>query len=150
MCARTFIALTLAASAIGAAAAGAAFSGEAVTATRTIRPGEVIAPSDLRWMDADAQGALRDAEDAVGMVARRMLVSGRPIMPGDIGAPALVKRNGHVALVYKNGSLTIRAEGRALSDGAEGEAVRVMNLASRQTVMGTVKADGTIEIGGWR
>jgi flagella basal body P-ring formation protein FlgA len=84
------------------------------------------------------------------MAARRLLVPGRPIMPGDIGAPAIVKRNGHVALVYQSGGLTIRAEGRALSEGAAGDMVRVMNLASRQTITGTVMPDGTIEVGGWR
>jgi flagella basal body P-ring formation protein FlgA len=128
----------------------AARAGEAVTATRTIRPGEVIATGDVRNEPSEAAGALTDPEDAVGMVARRLLVSGRPILEGDVGAPALVKRNGHVLLVYNNGALTIRTEGRALSDGAAGEQVRVMNLASRQTIFGTVAADGTIEVGGWR
>jgi flagellar basal body P-ring formation protein FlgA len=130
--------------------AGAAASAEVLTAARTIRPGEQIAPADLAILEAEAPGALALPEDAVGRAARRLLVPGRPIMPGDVGAPSVVKRNGPVALVYQRGALTIRAEGRALSDGAPGDLVRVMNLASRQTVTGTVMADGTIDVGGWR
>ena len=124
--------------------------GEVLTALRTIRPGEVIGPADLGTTATGAPGALDLPEQAVGMAARRMLVPGRPIMPADVGAPLIVRRNGPVALVYQAGALTIRAEGRALSDGAAGDAVRVMNVASRQTIMGRVMPDGTIEVGGSR
>jgi flagella basal body P-ring formation protein FlgA len=130
--------------------ATAASSAEVLTATRTIRPGEVIAPADLGFIAAEAPAALVLPEQAVGLAARRLLVPGRPIMAGDVGAPALVKRNGPVALVYEKGGLTIRAEGRALADGAEGDLIRVMNLASRQTVTGTVTPEGHVDVGGWR
>ena len=147
---RALLALALALATAAPVPAPAASPGEVLTPARTIRPGEPIAAMDLGTMEAAAPGALALPEDAVGMVARRLLVPGRPIMPGDIGAPSLVKRNEVVALVYQNGGLTIRAEGRALSDGAAGEEVRVMNLGSRQTIVGRVTADGTIEVGGWR
>ena len=133
-----------------AAMPGLAPAGEVLTAARTIRPGEILGRADLSAMWSDAQGALAIPEEAVGLAARRMLVPGRPIMPGDVASPLLVRRNGHVALVHRNGALTIRAEGRALSDGAAGDEVRVMNLASRQTIVGTVAADGTIDVGGRR
>lgn len=133
-----------------AMAAAEASAGEVLTAARTIRPGEHIAGVDLTTMDSQAEGALVLPDAAVGMAARRLLVPGRPIMPDDVGAPAIVKRNAHVSLVYQSGALTIRAEGRALSDGAAGNEVRVMNLASRQTIAGVVAADGTIHVGGRR
>jgi flagella basal body P-ring formation protein FlgA len=143
---RALLALALAL----ATAPGLAPAGEVLTAARTIRPGEILGRADLATTRTDAQGALALPEEALGLAARRMLVPGRPIMPGDLAAPLLVRRNGHVALVYQSGALTIRAEGRALSDGAAGDEVRVMNLASRQTVGGTVLPDGTIDVGGRR
>lgn len=121
---------------------------QAVIAERTIRPGAVIAPADVRLGPYDAERALSAREEAVGMVARRLLLAGRPLMEGDVGPPSIIRRNSHVALVFQRGALTIRAEGRALSDGAAGERVRVMNLASRQTVTGTVAADGSVTVGG--
>ena len=50
-------------------------------------------------------------------------------------------------MIYADGPLRIATEGRALDRAAAGEAVRVMNLASRQTVTGTVAPDGSIEVG---
>jgi flagellar basal body P-ring formation protein FlgA len=129
------------------AAAVAEAEMQAVIAERTIRPGDVISSADVRLGPSDSEGALSARAAAVGMVARRLLVAGRPVMQGDVGPPALIRRNAHVALVFQRGTLAIRAEGRALSDGAEGERVRVMNLASRQTVTGTVLADGSVAVG---
>ncbi len=48
---------------------------------------------------------------------------------------------------YVNGPLRIVTDGRALDRAAAGEMVRVMNLASKQTVTGVVAADGSIEVG---
>ena len=48
---------------------------------------------------------------------------------------------------YMRGPLRIVTEGRALDRAAVGQPVRVMNLASRQTVSGTVAEDGSIEVG---
>ena len=50
-------------------------------------------------------------------------------------------------MTYVDGPLRIVTEGRALDRAAAGEPVRVMNLASRQTVTGTVAPDGSIEVG---
>jgi flagellar basal body P-ring formation protein FlgA len=124
-----------------------ASAGEVVEAARTIRPGEIIAPTDVRLVASDAAGALSAPEDAIGMTARRLLVAGRPVLLGDVRSPPVVRRNGLVALVYRRGALTIRADGRALAEGAAGDRVLVMNLASRQTVAGTVMADGTVVMG---
>jgi flagella basal body P-ring formation protein FlgA len=144
---RLLLVLMLAACPAAAVADAASAPGEAVLAARTIRPGDTIAPADLRLGTAQAEGALTEPAAAVGLVARRLLVAGRPLVEGDVGPPALVRRNAHVVIVFERGSLSIRAEGRALSEGAVGERVRVMNLASRQTVTGTVAADGTVGVG---
>jgi flagella basal body P-ring formation protein FlgA len=48
---------------------------------------------------------------------------------------------------YASGGLHIITEGRTLDRAAAGELVRVMNLASKQTVTGTVAEDGSVEVG---
>ena len=123
---------------------------ESLVATRTIRPGETLGAADLRLDPAPAAGALVRSSDAVGLVARRLLVAGRPVMPGDIGPPPAVHRNGPVTLVFRRGGLTIKAEGRALADAAMGEPVRAINTASRQTVTGTVSGEREVTLGGTR
>jgi flagella basal body P-ring formation protein FlgA len=122
-------------------------AGRTLEAARTIRPGEVIAPADIRLVSPSIPGAISAPGEAVGKAARRLLTEGRPLMAGDLGPPTLVRRNSVVPLVYVRSGLTIRTEGRALGDGSEGERVRVMNLASRQTVTGTIAPDGSVEAG---
>ena len=91
-------------------------------------------------------GAVGAIEDAVGQEAKVALYPGRPILESQLGAPALVERNAVVRMSYAGGPLRIVTEGRALDRAAAGEPVRVMNLASRQTVTGTVAPDGSIEV----
>ena len=67
-----------------------------------------------------------------------------PILPEDIGPPALVERNQIVTLAYDRAGLSIRVEGRSLARAGVGETVRVMNLSSRSTLSGRVQADGTV------
>jgi flagellar basal body P-ring formation protein FlgA len=74
------------------------------------------------------------------------LYAGRPIPLSALGPPALVERNQVVTLVFQRGGLEIRAEGRALGRGGEGDTIRIMNLASRNTVTGWVTGDGLIHV----
>jgi flagella basal body P-ring formation protein FlgA len=131
---------------VAALAAGAVFA-QSVTPVRAIRSQSVLAAEDLVLAEPTVPGGLTAIEDAVGKEARVTLYPGRPILLSQIGAPALVERNQLVRMVYAQGSLSIVTEGRALDRAGAGEAVRVMNLASRQIVTGAVAADGSIEVG---
>lgn len=123
-----------------------AAAAEVLVPARNIRPKEIIAPSDLMVKNVDVPGAVTTMDEVVGQEARVALYVGRPIRQGDFGPPAIVERNDLVTLIFRNGTLTIATEGRALGRGAEGEAIRVMNLSSRTTVSGRVRADGSIEV----
>jgi len=117
---------------------------EGLVALRTIRATALIGPDDIALSATPVTGGLRDATAVIGQEARVIIHAGRPIRPGDIGPPALVERNATVELVFRHGGLVIRAEGRALGRAGAGDTVRVMNLASRNTVTGRVLADGTV------
>jgi flagellar basal body P-ring formation protein FlgA len=138
----------LALAALLAAAVPAA--AESLVATRTVRPGEILRPADLRVDPALVSAGLSRPEEAEGLIARRLLVAGRPIQLGDVGPPPMVHRNGPVTLVYRSGGLTITVDGRALEDAALGEPVRALNAASRQTVTGTVSGVREITFGDLR
>ena len=119
---------------------------EVLVPTRTIRAKEIISAEDLLYKNLEAPGALELPEEVIGQEARIALYAGRPIHPGDIGPPALIDRNDMVKLIFRHGGLEITAEGRSLGRGAEGEYIRVMNLTSRTTVTGRIRADGNIEV----
>ncbi len=76
---------------------------DTVVAARTIRAQAVIGPTDLStWSETDQSGRLSDPAEAIGQEARVMLYAGRPILPGDLGPPALVDRNQLVSLAYQS------------------------------------------------
>jgi flagella basal body P-ring formation protein FlgA len=57
-----------------------------------------------------------------------------------------VDRNQMVSLVFRSSGLTILTEGRALDRGGVGDVIKVMNLASRTTVTGTIAPDGSVMV----
>ena len=120
---------------------------DTVIAAGTIRGATMILPSDVALISDETPGALSILADAIGMEARINLYPGRPIMPGDLRPPAIVERNEIVAMQYNHGGLLVLTEGRALDRAAEGEALRVLNLASRQTVTATASAPGLVTVG---
>lgn len=117
-----------------------------LVATRSLRARTVVAPADVALSPGATPGALTHPEDAIGMETRVAVYAGRPLMPADLGPPALVDRNQIVTMVFSLGGLTITAEGRALGRGGVGERVRVMNLDSRTTVTGVVTDSGMLEV----
>lgn len=119
---------------------------EALVAARMIRAQSIVTAQDLGIRDEPIAGALSDPGDAIGLEARVNIYAGRPIRAADLGAPAIIERNQLIELNYYNAGLSIVTEGRALSRGGPGDRIRVMNLSSRQTVTGTVLADGSVNI----
>ncbi len=122
-------------------------AGQAVAPVRPIRAQTIIAPGDLQVLEEAMPGAVTDMDALVGLEARVTLYTGRPIMPDQVGPPAVIERNTLVRMRFAQGALTIATEGRALDRAGIGERLRVMNLASRQIVTGRVGPDGSIEVG---
>jgi len=120
---------------------------QSVLAARTLRAQTVITPEDVVMSEETVNGAYTALEEVIGFETRVALYAGRPVRSGEVGPPALVERNQIVPLIYRAGGLVISADGRALGRAGVGETIRVMNLASRQTVSGRIRADGTIVVG---
>lgn len=115
-----------------------------IVAARTIRAQSVITERDLEVKPGEMAGVAADPSALIGKEARVALYSGRPIRLADIGPPAVIDRNQIVSLIFERGGLRIVAEGRSLSRAGPGERVRVMNLASRNTVSGRAGPDGRV------
>ncbi len=119
---------------------------DSLIATHTIRAQTVLTAEDFTLVAADIPGALNDPKAAIGLEARVTLYAGRPISAADVGSAALVERNQTVSLVYRAGGLSILTDGKALARGGPGDVIKVMNLASRVTVTGTVRPDGSVTV----
>ena len=66
----------------------------------------------------------------------------------DLGAaPTVVARNTLVTLAYRRGNIELTTLGRALDHAGLHQPVRVVNVDSRLTVVGTVAGPGMVRIG---
>ena len=128
---------------MGLAAPAAA---DTVVAAKNLRPGMIVSAMDVKLVAAEIPGGFQLLEDVIGQEARVVLYAGRPVLPNDIGPPALIDRNQIVTLVYTAGPMTILTEGRSLGRGAVGDRVRVMNLSSRTTITGSVSPNGDVVV----
>ncbi|MFT4149091.1 MAG: flagellar basal body P-ring formation chaperone FlgA [Paracoccaceae bacterium] len=120
---------------------------DSLVATRMIRAQTVISAADVVLVASEIPGALADPAQALGLEARVAIYPGRALRAEDLGPPAQIARNQLVTLIYRTGPLRIAVEGRALARGGAGDAIRVMNLASRNTVTGRIEPDGTVIVG---
>lgn len=119
---------------------------ESVVPTRTIRANAIIAEFDVTTKSAHVKNGFDRALDVIGQEAKTTLYAGRPILFDDVGPPALVTRNQIVLLRFETAGLVITTEGRSLERGGIGDRVRIMNMDSRATLFGQIRADGSVHV----
>jgi len=117
---------------------------------RRLMPDEIIAETDLVTVDLPLgrlnDFSVTDVSDLVGFQVRRMLPEGRPVMVQSVMAPLVIDRGERVRIRFEDGSLVLTAPGRALNDAAAGDTVRVVNLVSNMSLVGTARPDGIVEV----
>src|SRR6478672_2103873 len=121
---------------------------EVATVTRTIEQGGILKESDVQMERRPRSDVGRDIvtgrQQAVGLAARGVLQSGRPIRIGDLIKPPLVQRNDTVTLIYEVPGIVLTIRGKAADSGAEGDVISVLNEQSKRTVQGTIVGPGRV------
>lgn len=126
----------------------AAAAAQTVVPEHTLRPGHMVTAEDIRISEQPLNGTYSNVSQVIGQEVQRVLYRGRPLQAGDVGPRALVHRNDIVTLIYKTGTLNIATEGRALGRGAVGDTLRVLNLVSKNTVLGHVSDLAEVTVSG--
>lgn len=120
------------------AASRAGATVEALTFTRNISTGEVIQPEDLVWTTVQAHQAAtnapQDANELIGLSARRPLRAGQAASSRDLAAPQVIARNDLVEVLYQVGGIELTITGRAQRNATLGEPVAILNLQSGRTI----------------
>ena len=106
-----------------------------ITASRTLRKGELVRVSDLVVSDINLKPV---ADMIIGKELRRSIFFGRPISVEDVGSVTVVNRNDVVQISFTINGLQIRTEARALDSGGVDDFISVMNLDTRITVRAQV------------
>jgi flagella basal body P-ring formation protein FlgA len=124
----------------------APISAEVAIAARNIRPGEVMSVTDVMVIRGEASGAFKSADLIVGAEAKVALYAGRVILTSQIVPAASVQRNQIVEIRFSRNGLSMSTDGRALGRGSAGQRIRVMNLASKTSIFGTIQSDGSVRV----
>ncbi len=92
------------------------------------------------------QGYFHDPSQVIGMILKRNLAAGQPLVPNMLKAERLIARGQRVTMVAGSGGLQVRMPGEALAAGARGERIRVRNLSSHRIVEGWVVKAGLVRV----
>lgn len=134
-----------------AAGAPAAARGnvEVLTYARSLAAGEVVQPQDLVWAKAAAApaDAPSDAEQVIGLAARRPLRAGAAVSGRDVAAAQVVKAGELITVTYEDAGISLSLQARALSAGAAGDLINVQNTLSKKTVQAVVIGPGQAVVG---
>lgn len=105
---------------------------------RNLAAGDIVQPQDLIWIQAQAQlapgDAASDADQAIGLSARRPLRQGSAVAAHDLAAPIVVRRDELITVAYVTDGVELTIQGKAMADAAVGQAVEVINLQSKKSI----------------
>jgi flagella basal body P-ring formation protein FlgA len=112
-----------------------------------ILSGEMLDMKSIRLLDGSVPIA-RSEDAAVGKVARRTLLAGKPIPMAYLGDRQVVSQGKSVRLMFSEGGLVISGVGLALQPGGVGDTISIRNVDSGAVIRGVVEPDGSIRIAG--
>lgn len=121
---------------------------------RHAAPGETIRESDITWTEMQARrsnhNTVTSVDQLVGMSVRRPIGAGRVIRRTDVKPIQLIRKGDVVTMVFRTSLMTLTLRGQALENGSRQESIRVKNLASGKTVIGSVTDSGIVSVAGPR
>jgi flagella basal body P-ring formation protein FlgA len=111
---------------------------EVLTYARSLAAGDIIQPADVVWSTVQAHqapaGGPQDADQVVGLSAKRALRAGAAVTSRDLASPQVIARNDMVEVAYISGGVELTVTGKATRDASAGEAVPVLNTQSGRTI----------------
>ena len=124
-------------------------TGTYVTTARSILAGRTIQTEDLHVLSGDISalptGIIADPAAALGKTLRNSLGAGQLLRSDQLISPMVIRQGQSVRVISKGAGFAVSAEGKAMTNAAEGQLVQV-RMSSGQTVSGTARSDGSVEI----
>ncbi len=118
----------------------------AFIASRRIKKGEKINPSDFRIEKIDATKSIERlrnvSEPLEGMRAARTIPSGKPLERGMLQPIPVISRGDKIAIKCTVGAMDIMTTGVAKEDGSLGEQIDVVNVQTKRKIVAIVDGPG--------
>ena len=127
----------------------------ALVATERIERGDSVSEgrgAPVAWEMVDLEGTGEDlitpdrVDRTEGMVARRVLVAGRPVGLRDLWSPVLIKRGSVVEMIVQRGAVRVRDRGVAVGSGRRGDMVRVVSQSTQKSITCIIMTDTSVMV----
>ncbi|OXE36608.1 MAG: flagella basal body P-ring formation protein FlgA [Phenylobacterium zucineum] len=120
-----------------------------LTYARNLSAGDMVQPQDLVWTKgAAAPGdAVSDADQLIGMVARRPLKMGSAAARHDVSAQVVIKPGDLVTVTYQADGISLSLQAKATNAAAVGEPVDVQNTLSKKVIQAVASGPGQVVVG---
>ena len=123
--------------------------GRYLAAARPLKPGQVLTPSDWKWVDGDLSkmgDSLVDSPDLLkNMELSRAQQAGNPLRLNDFRQMSVIKSGDQVRVAILGRGFAIDASGQALADAALGASVKV-RISDGKIIQGTAVSQGLVEV----
>lgn len=117
---------------------------------QAVQKGQSISADNLMLAPTPASqvfvSTVTQPQQIEGLQAVRPLAAGQPISKLHVRVAPAVGRNTAVVLRFSRGGIELTGSGTALEDGQLGQSIKVLNPATRSTLIGTVHANNVVEI----
>jgi len=120
-----------------------------LVAARDLDRGARLRPGDLRLETRKlppGKAVLDDPAKARGLVLRRPVRAGEPVLARQVTRPAAVEAGQPVRALFRRGAVTLELDTVARTRGDVGALVRVVGIDGRKTVIGRVVAPGRVVV----
>ncbi|MBL4601486.1 MAG: flagellar basal body P-ring formation protein FlgA [Emcibacteraceae bacterium] len=117
---------------------------------RTLRSGDVITASDIKWISLpDSQvsrNMIRAQDKLIGMTPRTQIKEGIAIRLNEVNRPILVKRGALVKINFKTARISLSTIGKAIQKGGKGDVIQVKNNASQKIISAIILGPNQVEV----
>lgn len=122
---------------------------DVLTYSRSLSAGEIVQPTDLVWAEAASApaDAPRDADQVIGLAARRPLREGAVVSGRDVSAPQVIKAGETVNVTWSDGLVTLTMQGKAMKAAATGDSLTLQNPTSKKIIEAIATGPGEAAAG---
>jgi flagellar basal body P-ring formation protein FlgA len=122
---------------------------EVLAWARSIGTGEIVQPQDLVWAKVAAapSDAPQDAEQLIGLAAKRPLREGSVAAARDVTAPLVIKAGETVTVTWSDGYVSLTMQGKALKTAALGDTLNIQNTVSKKVIEAVATGPGQAATG---
>ncbi len=114
-----------------------------------VKRGDIIDQGNIEWIESDGKpprNYIENADNIIGMVARRPLNANNALRETDLQKPILIKKGAIITMLYETAGMTLSHRGLAETNGGLGDVITVKNPNTDKIIKAVIIAPGKVQI----